>query len=118
MRFSSLAVIAAVTFLSIAGCYSPGELIQMGPTYAAQTHRSPKQYALCVFPQWQESRPDATLSETENGYRLLSGNDMNTNEVLQVSKTAKGSDVKFYQRSYLDFGAGKATALESTKNCL
>lgn len=117
MRFSRLAVIAAVT-LSIAGCYSPGELIQRGPTYAAQTHKSPKQYALCVFPQWQESRPDATLSETENGYRLLSGNDMNTNEVLQVSKTANGSDVKFYQRSYLDFGAGKATALESTKNCL
>lgn len=117
MRCASLALTAAVT-LSIAGCYSPGELIQKGPTYAAQSHKSPKQYALCVFPQWQESRPDATLSETENGYRLLSGNDMNTNEVLQVSKTAKGSDVKFYQRSYLDFGAGKATALESTKNCL
>jgi len=117
MRCASLALIAAVT-LSIAGCYSPGELIQKGATYAAQTHKSPKQYALCVFPQWQESRPDATLSETENGYRLLSGNDLNTNEILQVSKAANGSDVKFYQRSYLDFGAGKEAALESTKNCL
>lgn len=117
MRCFSLSIIAAATLL-IAGCYSPSELIQKGPTYSAQTEKSPKQYALCVFPQWQEARPDATLSETESGYRLLSGNDMNTNEILQVSKSAGGSDVRFYQRSYLDFGAGKATALESTKSCL
>ncbi|MFG0864295.1 hypothetical protein [Pseudomonas sp. FYR_7] len=117
MRVTSFTLIAAFTF-SVAGCYSPGELIRKGPTYAAQTAKPPKQYALCVFPQWQESRPDATMSETENGYRLLSGNDMNTNEILQISKTPGGSDVKFYQRSYLDFGAGRATALESTKSCL
>lgn len=31
-----------------------------------------------------------TLSEAENGYRLLGGNDMNTNEILQVSVAANG----------------------------
>ncbi|MDP9663786.1 UNVERIFIED_ORG: hypothetical protein J2W16_001500 [Pseudomonas cremoricolorata] len=43
---------------------------------------------------------------------------MGTNEILQITKSASGSDVKFYQRWYMDFGAGRATALESTKNCL
>ncbi len=117
MRSTGLAIIAIVA-LSVAGCYSPGELIQKGPTYSAQTGKQPKAYALCVFPQWQESRPGATLTETESGYRLLSGDDMGTNEILQITKSASGSDVKFYQRWYMDFGAGRATALESTKNCL
>lgn len=117
MRFFGVAILAASALLS-AGCYSPGTLVQKGPTFSASTGKTPKNYALCVFPQWQESRPDATLSETETGYRLISGNDMNTNEILNISKTASGSAVKFYQRAYLDFGSGKESALRSTKACL
>lgn len=71
-----------------------------------------------MFSLKQKERPDATLGETENGYRLLSGKDINKNEILQVSKAATGSAVKFYLRPYFDFGAGKAMALDSTKNCL
>jgi hypothetical protein len=117
MRFFGVAILAASALLS-AGCYSPGTLVQKGPTFSASTGKTPKSYALCVFPQWQESRPDATLSETQTGYRLISGNDMNTNEILNISKTASGSAVKFYQRAYLDFGSGKESALRSTKACL
>ncbi|MFK5735953.1 hypothetical protein KW869_20685 [Pseudomonas urmiensis] len=58
------------------------------------------------------------LDETESGYSLLSGKDINKNEILQVSKAAIGSAVKFYLCPYFDFGAGKAMALDSTENCL
>ena len=117
MRFLGVAILATSTLL-LAGCYSPGSLVQKGPTFSASTGKTPKNYALCVFPQWQEYRPDATLSETETGYRLISGNDMNTNEILNISKTTSGSAVKFYQRAYFDFGSGKENALRSTKTCL
>lgn len=117
MRLVGVAIFAASTLL-LAGCYSPNSLIQKGPTFSATTAKSPKKYALCVFPQWQESRPDATMSETETGYRLISGNDMNTNEILQIAKNTSGSSVKFYQRAYLDFGSGKEIALRSSKACL
>lgn len=117
MRFS-IAVVLAASTLVLAGCHSPGALVQKGPVFSASSSKTPKNYALCVFPQWQEHRPDATMSETEMGYRLVSGNDMNTNEILSISKTASGSAVKFYQRAYLDFGSGKESALRSTKECL
>lgn len=117
MRFFGVVFFAASTVL-LAGCYSPSGLIQSGPAFSADTTKSPKKYALCVFPQWQESRPDATMSETENGYRLISGNDMNTNEILQIVKNGSGSSVKFYQRAYLDFGSGKKNALQSSRACL
>jgi hypothetical protein len=117
MRFLEAAVLATSTLI-LAGCYSPSALVEKGPVLSASSSKTPKNYALCVFPQWQEHRPDATMSETETGYRIISGNDMNTNEILSISKTASGSSVKFYQRAYLDFGSGKENALRSTKACL
>lgn len=41
MRSTGLAIIATLA-LSVAGCYSPSELIQKGPTYSAQTAKQPK----------------------------------------------------------------------------
>ncbi|QTD33771.1 hypothetical protein [Pseudomonas fluorescens] len=117
MRFLEAAALASST-LTLAGCYSPSALVEKVPALSASSTKTPKIYALCVLPQWQEYRPDATMSETETGYRIISGNDMNTNEILSISKTASGSSVKFYQRAYLDFGSGKENALRSTKACL
>ena len=117
MRFLEAAALATST-LVLAGCYSPSALVEKGPALSASSNKTPKNYALCVFPKWQEHRPDATMSETESGYRIISGNDMNTNEILSISKTTEGSAVKFYQRAYFDFGSGKENALRSTKACL
>lgn len=116
MRYFGVA--AVITAVLLSGCYSPNGLKEQGPTFSADTKKTPKQYALCVFPQWQESRPDSTMSETQTGYRLLSGNDMNTNELLEVTKSQVGSSVKLYQRNYLDFGSGKEKARASTRSCL
>lgn len=117
MRCIHIGLLTAMTLLS-GGCYSPGELIKQGPVFTGTTLKSPKQYALCVFPQWQEHRPDATLSETISGYRLISANGLSASEVLQVDATTSGSSVALYRRAYADFGEGKKSLEISARNCI
>lgn len=117
MRYIHIGLLAAISLLS-SGCYSPSELIKQGPVFTGTTLKSPKQYALCVFPQWQEQRPDATLSETTSGYRLISANGLSASEVLQVDANVSGSSVALYRRAYADFGAGKHSLERSTQSCL
>jgi len=40
---------------------------------------------------------------------------MGTSEILQISKSASGSDVKFYQRWYMDFGGWQGDGAEIDK---
>lgn len=117
MRYTHIGLLAAIIALST-GCYSPGELINQGPVFRGTTLKSPKQYSLCVFPLWQEHRPDATLSETASGYRLISANGISASEVLQVDAKASGSSVALYRRAYVDFGTGKQALERSTQSCL
>ncbi|MCE6983702.1 hypothetical protein EI534_41415, partial [Pseudomonas frederiksbergensis] len=62
-------LIGAVAVAVLAGCVSTADLEQNKPSITASTAKDPKRYALCVFPKWQASRTDASMAETEDGYR-------------------------------------------------
>ncbi|WP_223527007.1 hypothetical protein [Pseudomonas sp. BF-B-26] len=102
----------------LAGCVSPGDLQKNDPSLKAATAKDPKRYALCVFPKWQDARSDASMSETENGYRLLVANNNMTDELLDIRKSAKGSTVTLYQRMAWSPGYGRGEMKQAINDCL
>lgn len=111
-------LIGAVGLALVAGCVSPSDLKGNIPTTKAVTEKSPKDYALCVFPQWQDARSEATMSETQNGYRLVIAAMNLTDELLEVSRTDAGSSVVFYQRVPWMPGLGRSDIERAVKSCL
>lgn len=103
----------------LAGCTTPGDLLKSRPTIVAETPKSPKSYALCVLPGWQEHQASVTMNETLTGYRLISSAESigQTNELLEIKKTANGSEVRLFQRMPgMTLGRSKITS--SVNNCL
>ncbi len=111
-------LICAVGLALLVGCVSPSDLKGNSPTTKAVTKKSPKDYALCVFPQWQDARSEATMSEHLNGYRLVIAAMNLTDELLEVSKTDTGSLVVFYQRVPWMPGVGRSAIEGAVKSCL
>lgn len=111
-------LIAAVAVAMLAGCSTPGDLKKGEASIKASTSKSPKQYALCVFPRWQDARSGAAMSETERGYRLTVSTDMTTDELLEINKSASGSSVSLYQRLAWAPGVGRAAIERSVRDCL
>jgi hypothetical protein len=108
--------VLAVAFL--AGCVGPGDLEQNKPSIAATTKKDPKGYALCVFPKWQNARTDASMSETENGYRLLIASNNMADEMLDVAKTPQGSSVILHQRMAWSMMPGRTAVESAVRSCL
>ena len=111
-------LIAALGVALLAGCVSPSDLRTNTPTVNTTTKKDSKQYALCVFPKWQDARSEATISETENGYRLVIGAVQLTDELLEVKKASVGSSVVFYQRLAWMPGVGRSAVESAVKSCL
>ncbi|MPR00673.1 hypothetical protein F0169_00480 [Pseudomonas sp. MAFF 212408] len=111
-------LIAAVAMMVLAGCTTPGDLKNGKATISASSNKAPKQYALCVFPRWQDARSGATMFETERGYRLTVSTDMTTDELLEINKSASGSSVSLYQRLAWAPGVGRAAIEQSVRDCL
>lgn len=112
-------VVAALFTVALLGCTTPGDLLKGDPAISKQSNKDPKAIALCVYPDWQEYQSTATMSETVDGYRLVSGSDMNgqTNDVLDIKRADNGSTVKLYQRmAWQQVGRSKVT--ESLNRCL
>lgn len=93
-------LIGAVAVALLAGCSTPSDLLSGSPELSASTKKDPKTYALCVYPSWQDYRTSSVLSETATGYRIVAGSELNgqTDDVLDIKKTASGSSVKLFQR--------------------
>ncbi|QPG62055.1 hypothetical protein HFV04_021370 [Pseudomonas sp. BIGb0427] len=111
-------LIGAVSVAVLAGCVSPSDLKGSTPTATASTKKSPKAYALCVFPKWQDARSEAVMSETADGYRLVIGAMQLTDELLEVRQTPSGSSVAFYQRVAWMPGVGRSAIEEAVRSCL
>jgi len=112
-------ILTALALIALTGCTSPGDLLKGDPSVSRETSKDPKSVALCAYPDWQEYQSTATMSETTDGYRLVSGSDMNgqTNDVLDIKRSATGSTVKLYQRmAWQQVGRSKVT--ESLNRCL
>lgn len=111
-------LIGALAVALLAGCVSPSDLKGNKPTTSANTQKSPKEYALCVFPKWQDARSEAVMSETSDGYRVVIGAMQLTDELVEVSKNSSGSRVNFYQRVAWMPGVGRTAIEEAVKDCL
>lgn len=111
-------LIAAVGLAMLVGCVSPSDLKGAAPTTTASTQKSPKAYALCVFPKWQDARSEAVMSETADGYRLVIGAMKLTDELLEVKQAPTGSSVAFYQRVAWMPGVGRSAIETAVKSCL
>lgn len=117
MRILLASVIAASVLLG--GCTTPSDLLKGSPERSASTKKSPKEYALCVYPSWQDYRSSSNMAETANGYRIIAGSDMNgqTDDVLDIVRTGSGSSVKLYQRmAWQQLGRGDLNS--SFNRCL
>lgn len=112
-------LVAAMGLTVLVGCTTPSDLLDSNPTIVAKTLKSPKAYALCVLPGWQEHQAGVTMSETLTGYRLISSAESigQTNEVLEIKQTANGSDVRLYQRMP-GITIGRSRITTSVNNCL
>ncbi|WP_433899418.1 hypothetical protein [Pseudomonas sp. PSE1(2024)] len=111
-------IVGAMALALLAGCSSPGDIKKNDPTITASTNKSAKKYALCVFPRWQDQRSTSTMSETENGYRLVVATDMMTDEVLEVTSTGAGSKVSLYQRMPWSKMWGRGEIEAAVRECL
>ncbi|MDD0974176.1 hypothetical protein [Pseudomonas fontis] len=112
-------LIGAVAVALLAGCTTPSELKSGDAVFVSATKKLPKQYALCVFPKWQDLNAESAMTETETGYRLVMANPGvgQTDELLEVSKTSTGSTVRHFQRIAL-MQVGRGDVSESVKSCI
>ena len=112
-------LIGAMAVMLLAGCSTPSDLLKGEPEAVASTKKDPKAYALCVYPHWQDYRASSVMSETLAGYRLVAGSEMNgqTDDVLDIQRTATGSTAKLYQRmAWQQMGRGGVKS--SFNSCL
>ncbi|QJI29898.1 hypothetical protein HKK55_14675 [Pseudomonas sp. ADAK18] len=111
--------IGALALVALAGCSTPSDLLRGAPELSATTKKSPKAYALCVYPSWQDYRSSSVMSETTDGYRIVAGSEMNgqTDDVLDIKRSASGSSVKLYQRMAWQ-QLGRSDLKESFNSCL
>ncbi|POA52137.1 MULTISPECIES: hypothetical protein [unclassified Pseudomonas] len=91
-------LIAAVAFAVLAGCSSSADLMSSTPEVTVTSAKTPKAFALCVFPEWQEHNSNASMTETSTGYRLVNGFAQQTDDVLDIREAKSGSVAKLYQR--------------------
>lgn len=110
--------IGALAVALLAGCVGPGDLAENDPSISATTTKDPKRYALCVFPKWQNARTDSSMSETENGYRLLVASNNMADEMLDIVKTPTGSRVVLRQRMAWSPGYGRSDIEQAVRSCL
>jgi hypothetical protein len=111
-------ILGVLCIAVLTGCVRPGDLAENEPSIAATTTKDPKRYALCVFPKWQNARTDASMSETENGYRLLIASNNMADEMLDIAKTAKGSSVVLHQRMAWSMMPGRSAVESAVRSCL
>lgn len=114
MRF----LMATLAFIMLAGCVSPADLESNKPTISAESSKSPKKYALCVFPKWQAARADSSMVETESGYRLWVSSNSMTDELLDVESKPGGSSVVLRQRMPWSAMMGRSAIEKAVNSCL
>ncbi|QVE15677.1 hypothetical protein [Pseudomonas cichorii] len=111
--------IGALAVALLAGCTTPSDLRAGSPVFSAVTKKSPKQYALCVFPKWQDQNSGSTMSETESGYRLVMSNPGvgQTDELLEIQGSGAGATVRHYQRIAWQ-QIGRSAVSDAVRKCI
>lgn len=100
----------------LAGCSSVSSLEDGLPVLSATTKKSPKNYARCLMPKWQEINGSTTSTETETGYRLLLNVDfVGAAALANIDQASDGSRVRIYKSGAI-IGSGKWA--DTARSCL
>jgi len=89
--------IGAVAIALLAGCSLPASLVPGEPNLSKLTAKTPKDYAACVLPGWQQEIPRTTQVDIANGYRITAPSVITADEILDIVKSKGGSRVSLYQ---------------------
>lgn len=93
-------LVGAVGLVLLAGCVSPADLEEAGPTLESRTEKSARDYSRCLTPRWQDLNAGVTSTETESGYRIRLNIDMvGTPAMALVDEGAEGTKVRVYTRN-------------------
>ncbi|KAF0866560.1 hypothetical protein [Pseudomonas sp. LD120] len=109
-------LIPAMTFtgLLLAGCASaPND-----PTLVMQTRKPPAEYADCVLPKLQRSAQNASVAQSQRGYRIVVTSKVVADNVLEVYKTSSGGKVFLYERHLLASSFAPSSFEQAAQDCL
>ncbi len=100
MRRSKLGWPVIVAMALLAGCVSPSDLKEGGPSLETKTAKSPRDYSRCLTPKWQDLNSNVVATETESGYSIKLNIDMvGTPAMAVVDEAAGGATVRIYVRN-------------------
>lgn len=109
-------LIAALLGVMLAGCSSVSSLEDGRPQLSANSAKSPRDYAKCLNPKWQEINASTTSTETERGYRLLLNLDFVGAAVMaEIVQLKTGSNVKVYKSGAI---IGSGGWVDAARSCL
>jgi hypothetical protein len=107
-------VLLIMMILVLSGC-TVASLESKKPLLDAKTPKSPREYAACLAPAWQQYNSSTTSIETPTGYRISASATYNGVLALtDVVKAENGSTVRVYAQAEWGFGDW----LKSARNCL
>ncbi len=111
MRFLLLTSVLA---MSLAGCGSTPN----NPSVDLETPKPASDYAQCVFPKWQQMRPETTMTESKGHYKLLISSKVAADDILEVFKGNPKTRVFLYQRAPLSSAFGRSALEKAARECL
>ncbi|MEF9901141.1 MAG: hypothetical protein RR736_24020 [Pseudomonas sp.] len=93
-------LISVLGLVLLAGCVSPSDLKESGPSLEAKTAKAPRDYSRCLTPKWQDLNSNVAATETESGYSIKLNIDMvGTPAMAVVDEAAGGATVRVYVRN-------------------
>jgi len=89
--------IGTLTMAMLAGCSLPASLVPGEPNISKTSDKTPKDYAACVLPLWQQDVAKTSQTSISNGYRITAPSIITADEILDIVKYKDGSRVSLYQ---------------------
>ncbi|SEI65360.1 hypothetical protein [Pseudomonas sp. NFR16] len=99
---------------TLAGCSSTPN----NPSLNLDTRKSASEYAQCVFPKWQQIKPEASMTESKGHYKLLVVSKVTSDEILEIYKGNPTTRVFLYQRAPLSSAFGRNGLEQAARDCL
>ncbi|CAI8993749.1 MULTISPECIES: hypothetical protein [Pseudomonas] len=90
-------LIGGMLLVALAGCSLPASLVPGEPNVSKTSNKTPKDYAACVLPLWQQDVAKTSQTAISNGYRITAPSIVTADEILDVVKYKDGSRVSLYQ---------------------
>jgi hypothetical protein len=114
MNVMRLLLLTAMLAASLYGCGSTPN----NPSVDLETAKAPAEYAHCVFPKWQKIKPETTMTEGKNHFKLLVSGKVSQDDILEVFKGNPNTRVFLYQRAPLSAAFGRSALEHAARECL